>query len=51
MSTEGRAEILAAIEFYSGIGADWGGVVCYLSLKHTGRLERYMHPHRTRIGA
>ncbi len=40
MSRAGRLEILAAIRFYSRRGWDWGDVVCFLALKHTGSLER-----------
>jgi hypothetical protein len=44
MSKSGRAEILAAIRWYSKRGLDWGDVVCYLALKHSGRLDQYMRP-------
>jgi hypothetical protein len=44
MSKAGRAEILAAIRWYSKRGLDWGDVVCYLAMKHSGRLDAYMRP-------
>ena len=44
MSKAGREEILAAIRWYSKRSLDWGEVVCYLALKHSGSLDAYMHP-------
>jgi hypothetical protein len=50
MTEEQKRAILECIRFYAENGWDWGDVVCYLSLKYTGRLERFMNPYRTRVG-
>lgn len=50
MMQSGHDEILAAINFYSERGSDWLDVVCYLALKHTGRLDAYINPYAYRTG-
>ena len=48
-TSEAQQEIKDCIEFYESRGWDWLDVVAFLAMEHTGRLERYLNPHRRKM--